>query len=248
MDVRVQPADVRGHLVHRPQTADRVRIIDGILAFAAVESRGTSNMAGELDTVLPPRPDPQTGRPFPPHAPAYTGRKKSTVPRGDAPPPPPGQSPVLAWHRASPMKNISLRLLAIVAVMVFYDFIRAPCLCAALANLWICLIVPVFGTPLLVIGWRLRRNFTAGADWAMLRDKWVRTYELTSIEARTEKVKRKTYTTLYLVDSEDRELQFGIRRFLGGRPFWDLLYNGILHSVANGAETNQLARDTLKLP
>lgn len=64
---------------------------------------------------------------------------------------------------------------------------------------------------------------------------------------RTEKEKWKTYTTLYLGDADDRKLQFGINRFLGGRPFWDLLYNGILHSAANGAETNQLARDTLKL-
>jgi hypothetical protein len=82
----------------------------------------------------------------------------------------------------------------------------------------------------------------------MLHDQWVRTYELASIEVRTEKVQRKTYTMLYLVDADDRNLQFGIKRFFGGRPFWDLLYNGILHSVANGAETNQLARDTFKLP
>jgi hypothetical protein len=144
----------------------------------------------------------------------------------------------------SPIKGFSLWLLALAVLLACMDFILAPCLCAAFAHLWISFVLPLAGTPFLAIGWRLRTNFTAGADWAMLGERWIHTYELVSIEVRAEKRLR----MLYLVDKDSREMGFGIKPFYGDRRIWDLLHNGIRHSVAHGAETNQLARDTLKLP
>ena len=54
---------------------------------------------------------------------------------------------------------------------------------------------------------------------------------------------------MHLVDRDGRKLQTNISRLQDDRRIWDLAYNGILHSVVgNSADTNQLARKSLKLP
>ncbi|MGH3624663.1 MAG: hypothetical protein ACRDQ5_23225, partial [Sciscionella sp.] len=59
-------------------------------------------------TVLPPRPDPQTGEPFPPHAPKYKNadlhpedNPNYELRLSRKPQPPPDMGPVLVWHRDS---------------------------------------------------------------------------------------------------------------------------------------------------
>lgn len=108
---------------------------------------------------------------------------------------------------------------------------------------WIWPAVAVFS--LLAYPIVIKEGTAAGAEWVMFNKSWVRVYELTSIKAYT----YSNTLNLHFVDSGGRRLQANIGRLQDDRRIWDLTYNGILHSVIkNGADTNQLARGTLRLP
>jgi GMP synthase PP-ATPase subunit len=103
----------------------------------------------------------------------------------------------------------------------------------------------VAGFSLLAYPIVIKEGTAAGAEWVMVNKGWVRVYELTSIKAYT----YSNTLNLHFVDSGGRKLQAGIGRLQDDRRIWDLTYNGILHSVVNNAaETNHLARGTLRLP
>lgn len=86
---------------------------------------------------------------------------------------------------------------------------------------------------------------SAGAVWLRGRKGWVRTYEL---------VKVKSYPSFSggwtrLEDRDGRILGLDHATLQQDRRLWDLVYNGILHSViAGGAETNGAAHLNLHLP
>jgi hypothetical protein len=82
-------------------------------------------------------------------------------------------------------------------------------------------------------------------DWLRGRKQWVRTYEL---------VKVRSYPSfsggwIRLEDRDGRTLGLDHTTLQQDRRLWDLVYNGILHSViAGGAETNGAAHLHLHLP
>ncbi|MGH3949391.1 MAG: hypothetical protein ACRDSE_09735 [Pseudonocardiaceae bacterium] len=95
---------------------------------------------------------------------------------------------------------------------------------------------------------------SAGADWVQwgMRKRWyqrrahrgyLKIYELVSVTADA------AGPTLYLrLEDAEGNVLYRMRHALqGDRRIWDLLYNGILHSVANGAEIDTLAIGMLKL-
>jgi hypothetical protein len=85
----------------------------------------------------------------------------------------------------------------------------------------------------------------AGVDWLRGRRQWVRTYEL---------VKVKSYPSfsggwIRLEDRDGRTLGLDHTTLQQDRRLWNLVYNGILHSViAGGAETNGAAYLHLHVP
>jgi hypothetical protein len=85
---------------------------------------------------------------------------------------------------------------------------------------------------------------TAGSDWVARNRRWVRTYELIEITYRARFGPR-----LRLQDSAGRTATIKIESLQGDREIWDLVYNGILHSViAGGARTDRLLHLVLHLP
>ena len=85
----------------------------------------------------------------------------------------------------------------------------------------------------------------AGADWVQSGKQWVRTYELTSITLKPSGPN----LMLQLIDRDGRKVRMSWSRIQDNRELWDLVYNGILHSVYLGhAEVDSGARHHLKLP
>lgn len=207
---------------------------------------------------LPPRPDSEIGEPFPPHGLSYM--------RGDAPDPefdsnrerrlsrkplpPPGLGPVLAWHRESPrgkvvlvLSGVGLMLVIVAAISVFSG---SGLSAFTYWQMWVFVVV---GTVLMSSPFS-SMTYAAGADWLLVertrwgikKRMWVDLYELTKIDA--------SYggTTFHLW-LYDKDLGFGrsLEELQRDRKIWDLVYNGILHSVANGAQVSVQAIGILKL-
>ena len=107
--------------------------------------------------------------------------------------------------------------------------------------LWMVLAVTI---PIYYFSLRSKR-VVAGADWLRSGPRWVRTYELTKIALK----RNGTTALLELVDQGGRTLQVPWSQLQYNRELWDLVYNGILHSVYLGhAEVDAGARHHLKLP
>lgn len=107
--------------------------------------------------------------------------------------------------------------------------------------LWL-LILP---WPLLVVWGFAGLHMSAGADWLNFRGSFIKTYELVSVEVTTG-----AGGSYYLdiKDRDGREVSAQTWILQQNRELWDLVYNGILHSVHRGhAETNRRAQDHLQL-
>ncbi|MCA1708285.1 MAG: hypothetical protein LC808_35420, partial [Actinobacteria bacterium] len=91
---------------------------------------------------------------------------------------------------------------------------------------WLWLIVLV-GLPIFyfAIG---GHHMSAGADWLNSRGSFVKTYELTSIKVSTGG--GGSYY-LNLEDGQGNEVSIQLGVIQQNRALWDLVYNGILHSV-----------------
>jgi hypothetical protein len=78
----------------------------------------------------------------------------------------------------------------------------------------------------------------AGADWFKYGKSWVRIYELTVVKLD----KAWGSDRLELKDSGDREVWIKIADIQNNPDLWNLVYNGILHSVhRGGAVVNERA-------
>ena len=216
-----------------------------------------------VSAKLPPKPDPETGLPFPPEGPVYVGPKlregEVRGPMEGAPPrkamPLEGMGRPLAWvvrGRKDGIKGLIFTLCVAAVVIALPSLFRGDGLEAW--TVWQMWAVAFVGAWLMADPLN-RETISAGADWVQWykRPKWyqwrkrephlVKTYRLTNIEGYA------AGAVLYLrvVDEDGR----GSDRIRSGlqpdRRIWDLVYNGILHSVAAGAEINSLAIDMLRL-
>ena len=111
-------------------------------------------------------------------------------------------------------------------------------------SIWWMWLIPLVIAPLIALAMR-SESCSAGADWFAIGKRFVDTYALSSVE-----VKAPThYRELELEDSSGRRTSVQLMTVQANRDLWDLVYNGILHSVVHGgADTNALARRALKLP
>lgn len=186
--------------------------------------------------ALPPIPDPQTGLPRPPHAPGRSRVAQATQSESDSaqrPAPPPGQGPVLAWYH-------STRWSAIIAGLCGF---AATALLVTLRDdfrfrwvhywpLWLGLVAA--GVLVGLTQWT-GTECSAGAAWVRGRKAWVRTYELTHATTSVSA----SGVTLHLRDTADRSLAISLATVQADPLLWDLVYNGILHSViGRSARTN----------
>nr|WP_246045175.1 hypothetical protein [Rhodococcus oryzae] len=106
----------------------------------------------------------------------------------------------------------------------------------------------VFAATVLWGLWTFRHGdwLAAGSTWVQQNKNWVNTYELTQIRFTVSGLNR----ALILTDSSGQNIHgLVIRSVQSNQPMWDLVYNGILHSVASGnCDISDKARAVLKVP
>lgn len=192
---------------------------------------------------LPPRPDRETGLPRPPHAPSFIGNRRPAQRDPDRetrlsakPAPPDGQGPVLAWYKSSRRGALSAGLIGVVLIVGALFLIKGLNV-KVLETWWVWLVAVLAGVGMF---FSTKKSWcAAGADWFSFQKSWVRVYEL--VEIKTRFFSNTIY--VYLVDVAGRKTEAPINIIQADRLIWDLLYNGIRHSIASGAELTGTARN-----
>ena|GEM_PF-789611 len=199
---------------------------------------------------LPPKPDPQTGEPRPPSAPLEPGNRKPDDRREQSwkkvPAPPAGEGPILEWfypQRSSRMiSGLLLSLLVLLTVMI-KDWTQGNSGFSWVGIWWMWLIILAGPFVLLVLE---KGSVSAGADWLANRKGVVKTYELVKVKVSVGS--GGAAHELQIKDKYGNAASDQITHLQQNHQLWDLVYNGLIHSVhVNGAETNQRARDYLLL-
>ena len=151
---------------------------------------------------------------------------------------------MLAWYRESKKGarvgavGLGLILVAIIGLRNGLGWLVNP-------HLWpVWLVVLTFAASIYYSARHQRSS--AGAEWLVRGEKWVRTYELVKVTCHS----TPNGGYLRLVDCDGRKMWCKLVDFgLDDRLLGDLTYNGILHSViAGGAKTNGMARRAIVLP
>ncbi|SFS55679.1 hypothetical protein [Saccharopolyspora flava] len=206
-----------------------------------------------MDTALPPKPD-ISGEPRPPRAPElYVWGGVEPSPklinsdwgRRAIPAPPDEQGPALEWWRASPT-----RLLATAGWYFAFGVVVLTIKNWGLSwmnsgSLWLALLVIPAAAVLFMNN---DRPIAAGAHWLYHKRRWIRTYELESV-----RIAGGLTANDLALGQDGKELLIRVDNLQENPALWDLVYNGIRHSVANGAAVlddpgaKQTTRNMLRL-
>ncbi len=157
------------------------------------------------------------------------------------PQPPSGESPVLEWFHPTPGRGIFFVAITLIIFMVFLTIRDGGF--GWMSVWWLWLIMAPFLIFFLLYNRGIR--ISAGADWLCNGKKsFIKTYDLIHVKATVGGAAR-------YVDLKDRHgngMHVQLADLQLNRELWDLVYNGIVHSVhVHGAETNKMARDFLGL-
>lgn len=205
----------------------------------SIEHVGYRAVSAAVDTS--PVHPPSTGLSPPGSAPFEHDEREPTSRSVTVPPPPPGQSPMLAWHRPTARTRLwttgwIVGLLAIVLSATFesVDWMEDGRFAGSLA---------------VITAWMLVHQswwLTAGADWVRRNRTWVRTDELVLARAHGE-----DRSTLEMVDSEGRALRVTFADLQCNRELWNLVHRALWYSAQSGrlktdATVSRLLRDPLR--
>jgi hypothetical protein len=199
-------------------------------------------------TELAPKPDPATGKPAPPRAPGFTRIEGSqgTDPNREsnpakAPAPPKGQGPVLVWFEPSRRGLLVGAAWSAAILVVGMTIVTATMEWFTAWYMWLIVILGI----ILIYGAERRMKISAGAEWLQRRRSWVRIYELMKVTAHSSP----SGVEIRLADHDGRKLSVMSDEIQRDRYLWDLVYNGISHSViVGGAETNNLLHRAFQVP
>lgn len=188
-------------------------------------------------------PDRETGLPRPPRAPNFLGnqiRPEDDLGRDSRlsakPQPPADQGPVLAWYRSSRRGALSAGIVGVIVIVGALYLIKGFNV-KVFEYWWVWLIAILAGVG---IYFSTKKSWcAAGADWFTFQKSWVKIYELAEIKTRF--FSNTIY--IYLTDEDGRKVEAPLNIIQEDRLIWDLLYNGIRHSIAKGAELAGTARN-----
>lgn len=186
-----------------------------------------------MSPVTPP-PDSATGEPRPPRAPVLredmAEKSKINPARAKYPAAPDGEGPVLEWYQRSPKEYLTIGLGFAVVLMAFVSLALFSFRWVSVWWMWAIVVSPI---PIFYLVGRAK-GFSAGAEWFAVRsDTYVRVYELTSVTVHG----TAGSWNLELKDKHGGWAQISLREIQYNRDLWDLVYNGIAHSVLKGAAT-----------
>ncbi|GAB2669161.1 hypothetical protein GCM10027271_31240 [Saccharopolyspora gloriosae] len=194
---------------------------------------------------IAPKPNSLTGNPRPPRAPVsadYSGDVKNDPDRADYPAAPEGHGPVLEWHQGRASTSILGGFFLLLILFLFMCLRDWGISWMSTWWLWLFIAWPPF--VFYFIGKSV--GISAGADWFAVKTGYVETYELAQVKVVG--TSGGLAWDLELKDKQGNELSINLREIQTNRDLWDLVYNGIVHSVQRGsAKTNTRALDKLKL-
>ena len=194
-----------------------------------------------MSKEMAPRPDKATGEPRPPKGPLIRGpAEEATSDLASAGKPPEGRGPALEARDDQRFQVVGGSAILVVIVGIAFTFTHGDLT-------WMQDPVP-WGLLAILLVFTVARDWnntrlTAGADWLRVNRKWVDTYELADIHLSG----TLRGWTLQLTDGCGRRVRTYIANIETNRELWALVYNGIVHSVANGATINNVAAAMLKL-
>jgi len=199
---------------------------------------------------LPPKPDRETGQPRPPRAPGLLFKQKSEAVEarervndpGRAPASPEGEGPVLAWYKSSQRRALRMAAWGVPVFIVGVTLLQG--FSVEWMKFWqVWLVVLLFIVGLYYLERKV--ECAAGAEWLKVGKTWVRLYELVQVKAKH----RSNALHLDFEDSAGRWVMVRAQDLQRSRELWDLVYNGVLHSViAGGAKTNGLVHKVFEVP
>lgn len=183
---------------------------------------------------LPPPPDPYTGEPRPPAAPAqFRGDGGAEKTPSQVPKAPDGKGPVLEYYRES-ARTVWLSAPAPIVILLIALIAYGGLEILTYWPLWILL-----GGYLAFLAYKGRSDvLTAGAAWVQFNGEWVRTYELTHIRYRP---LGQIEFELVLQD-RDNSVGIPINIIQCNKRLWDYVYLGMRYSANNGAELTRAIR------
>lgn len=123
----------------------------------------------------------------------------------------------------------------------FFDSLDSPSYTWWFETWWGWGLVVGVGLLMLLVGRTFR--ISAGADWFMDRKTLIKTYELVQVAVE----KDMSEGELHLRDQRGQQVSVGLASLQSNETLWDLVYNGIRHSVVNGAQVNRMAVERLHL-
>jgi hypothetical protein len=175
------------------------------------------------------------------------GTRKGSPDRDDAlaeaPPSPPDQGPILAWYRSSRSYAIQLGFLGFIVTAVLLSA-RDSFQFHWVKYWWAWLVLALAGV-LIGLTQRKASECSAGVEWVRGRKTWVRTYELVKVKVSV----GVGQFYLSMRDCDGRSMSLAVAALQEDPLIWDLVYNGVLHSViAGGAETNGQLHRYLRVP
>lgn len=191
---------------------------------------------------LPSKPNPQSGKPRPPRAPVqddWRPQGRPDLEDANLPKIPAGVAPMLEWH--TPDRRFKRRGALFIAVIVaaYGTFQYQGFEWVAYWESWA---VMLGGAAAMYYTLGHEGRTCAGADWFRGTRGFVKTYDLVEV-----KIRRSIGWDVMLKDSHGGKTVTPLDVLQQNRDLWDLVYNGIRHSVANGAKVNDRARDWLEL-
>ena len=194
---------------------------------------------------LPPMPDRQTGEPRPPSAPLADGGRGKPDPKlpyraRKVLLPPADEGPPLEWDYGDRSMFLWWAGIAVVLLIALFTFRNMSLEWVTDWRRWLAIALLASLFALLSRGHKI----SAGADWYNARGGFVKTYELTKVKVRGG---GGGDPVIELTDRHGGEASSNLGSIQINRELWDLVYNGICHSVVNGAEVNDLAVRWLKL-
>lgn len=193
-----------------------------------------------------PKPDTTTGEPRPPRAPVLTTWKtegKTNPARAKFPPAPAGEGPLLEWYQATQSEAVKAGFALTALGVIFLCLLDWGFAWMATWWLWLCIVWP----PIVFYFLGRSSGFSAGADWFATSEKsYVRLYELKTVKLEYQAGGQSI--GIELTDVHGGYAGAPLRQLQRKRALWDLVYNGIAHSVLKGAATaNEQALDKLEL-
>ncbi|MDZ7918083.1 MAG: hypothetical protein U5O16_40775 [Rhodococcus sp. (in: high G+C Gram-positive bacteria)] len=190
-----------------------------------------------------PIPDPMTGEPRPPSAPRTESKANRSTPPGKPTTDvvvPVEMGPPLEWCEESKHYPLQGAIFIFCFGLLCWTFVYR-------GFDWLTDWFPwTFLSVMSALFFRklAKDRVIAGARWVQQRDEWVSTYELAKIRSTTFGLNR----AMSIRDTHGNNFVLVLRPTQQNPLLWNLVYNGIAHSVAHGnCDISKAARRILKL-